>query len=280
MCGDSTSIRDMTELMDGEVAMLLATDPPYLVDYQGGNHPQSWQNKPDVKDKHWDDYIDPKDAAKFFADWLRVALMHCDERVPVYQWHATRRQVEVQEAWEANGLLAHQTIVWVKARPVLTRCHFMWQHEPCFYGWREGKQPTKDRKPPANTSTVWQINQVGESDGIHPTQKPVAIFEGPIDWHTRPGEIVLEPFSGSGTQLIAAEKLARRARAMELSPAFVDVGVIRWQNYTGGVARLRGDGRSFKEVALLRGITSVAQDESSSVAEAAAGVEAAAGNSA
>ena len=136
--------------------------------------------------------------------------------------------------------------MWAKSRGVLTRSHYLWKHEPCFYGWRRGMQPEKDRRPPNSETTVWEI--AGEQDGIHPTQKPLAIFERPIEWHTRPGEVVLEPFSGSGTQIIAAEKLARRCRAVELSPAFVDVAVKRWEQATDQQAVLDGDGRSFAEV--------------------------------
>jgi ParB-like chromosome segregation protein Spo0J len=121
LCGDSTSADDVARLMAGEKASLLATDPPYLVDYQGGNHPQSSVNRPDVKDKHWDDYVDPQTSVEFFASFLRIALQHCVERVPVYQWHATRRQALVEEAWKANGLLVHQTIIWAKARTTCGR---------------------------------------------------------------------------------------------------------------------------------------------------------------
>lgn len=222
----------LARLMDGATAVLLATDPPYLVDYQGGNHPQSWANKPDVKDKHWDDYVDPGSGVKFFTDYLRCALAHCIERVPVYQWHASRRQVMVEEAWKANGLLVHQTLIWVKARPVLTRSHYMWQYEPCFYGWIEGNCPEADRRPPPSERNVWNIDQVGQQDGIHPTQKPLEIFERPLRFHTQPGEICLEPFSGSGTQLMAAERLGRRCFAIELSPAFVDAALRRWRRLT------------------------------------------------
>ena len=111
MCGDSTTTDDVARLMAGETASLLATDPPYLVDYQGGNHPQSWHNKPDVKDKHWDDHRDPDAASGFFADFLRVWLD---------QWHATRRQALVEDAWREKGMLVHQTVIWVKARPVFS----------------------------------------------------------------------------------------------------------------------------------------------------------------
>ncbi|MFO1053927.1 MAG: DNA modification methylase [Planctomycetota bacterium] len=252
LCGDSTSEDDVARLMNGERAVLLATDPPYLVDYTGGNHPQSTVNKPDVKDKHWDDYVDPESSVAFFASFLRIALAHCIERVPVYQWHATRRQMLVEQAWQQNGLLFHQTINWVKARGVLTHSHYLWSHEPCFYGWPEGSMPETDRRPDPSDRTVWEIDQQGQNDGIHPTQKPLEIFERPIRYHTRRGEVVLEPFSGSGSQLIAAERHGRRCFAMELSPAFVDAAVMRWEKATGQQATLDGDGRSFADIATER----------------------------
>lgn len=256
LCGDSTKPEAMARLMAGETAALLATDPPYLVDYDGTNHPKEHHIKAGrtgtsiTGGKHWDAYQDPESSVEFFADFLRVALAHCIDRVPIYQWHATRRQALVEQAWEANDLLVHQTIVWAKPRGVLTRSHFLWAHEPAFYGWRRGMQPEKDRRPPPSERTVWELGS--ESDGIHPTQKPLAVFLGPIEWHTKPGEVVLEPFSGSGTQLVAAEKLARRCRAMELSPPFVDVAVRRWEKTTGKQATLDGDGRTFAEVATER----------------------------
>jgi DNA modification methylase len=253
LCGDSTSAEDVRRLMAGETASLLATDPPYLVDYDGSNHPAEHHKKAGRKaapgaelgNKHWDAYIDPESSVEFFAGFLEVALAHCIERVPVYQWHATRRQALVEQAWQANGLFVHQTIVWVKARGVLTRSHYLWQHEPCFYGWRTGMQPEKPRRPAPNLTTVWDIDQVGQMDGIHPTQKPLRIFEIPIEHHTLKGEVVLEPFSGSGSQLIASERLGRRCFAMEKSPQFVDAAVQRWQKTTGREAVLESTGEPF-----------------------------------
>ena len=102
----------------------------------------------------------------------------------------------MEQAWVAAGLLVHQQLIWVKARAVLTHSHFLWQHEPCFYGWIAGKQPRK--KPPADQSTVWQVDQQGQSMHIHPTQKPVELFLRPILYHTEPGAVCYEPFSGSG----------------------------------------------------------------------------------
>ena len=250
LCGDSTKADDVLRVMADEKAVLLSTDPPYLVDYEGGNHPESWSNRPEVRDKRWDAYVDPGKSQEFFSAWLSAWLSACVEAVPVYQWHATRRQSIVEKAWEQCGLLLHQTIVWVKARPVLTRSHYMWQHEPCFYGWPKGKQPK--RRPPPNERNVWSIDQRGESDGIHPTQKPLEIFERPIRFHTVSRDLIAEPFSGSGTQIIAAEKLGRRCRAIEISPAFVDVAVRRWEKATGRSATLDGDGRTFAQVAAER----------------------------
>jgi len=231
MCGDSTNADHVAALMRGERAQLMATDPPYLVDYTGGNHPQSHVNRPDVKDKGWDAYTDPATGVAFYRDFLVVALKHLDPDAPVYQWHADLRRALVIEAWEQAGLLLHQIIVWVKERGVLTRSHFMWQHEPCAYGWVKGNQPS--RRPPSAERSVWNISQAGEQDGIHPTQKPVEVVRRPIEWHTSAGDLLYEPFSGSGTAIIAAEMMSRRCYAMELSPAFVQVAIERWQAFTG-----------------------------------------------
>ena len=232
MCGDSTNADDVLKLMAGERAALLATDAPYLVDYDGTNHPQSLERAQKGQDnnKHWDAYIDPKTSVEFFSSFLHVAIAHAlIENPAIYNWHASRRQALVEAAWNQNKLLFHQQIIWVKSRPILTRSHFMWQHEPCFYGWVEGKPPAKRPEVSGANSTVWMID--GESDGIHPTQKPLEIFTRPIGYHTDAGDLVYEPFSGSGSQLIAAAKTGRRCYAMELAPEFVDVARIRWTNF-------------------------------------------------
>lgn len=271
LCGDSTKPDDIARVLAGERASLLATDPPYLVDYDGTNHPAEHHRKAGRKpgpgkelgNRHWDAYVDPESSVEFFTAFLRAALPHCIERVPVYQWHASRRQTLVEAAWKANGLLVHQTIVWAKARGILTRSHFLWQHEPAFYGWPEGHMPEKHRRPPPNETTIWPIDQVGQQDGIHPTQKPLAIFERPIRWHTRPREICLEQFSGSGSQIIAAERLGRRCRAIEISPAFTDVAVRRWEGATGRKATLDGSDRTtFDAIAAERAREREREEES------------------
>jgi DNA modification methylase len=235
LVGDSTDTGAVERLFAGKTAVLMATDPPYLVDYQGGNHPESNSSRGrTTRDKHWDDYHDPEAAVSFFAGFIRAALPHLIPNVPIYQWHAHRRQALVEQAWREAGLLVHQQIIWAKERAVLTHSHYMWGHEPCFYGWPEGKAPK--RKPPADTSTVWEI--AGESLGVHPTQKPLAVFERPISYHTQPGDVVYEPFAGSGTQFIAAERLSRVCFGMELDPHFATVILARWESFTGETARL------------------------------------------
>lgn len=236
LCGDSTDAGDVERLFaGGEMAALMATDPPYLVDYDGGNHPTTKANKgASTKDKHWDAYDDPELSVAFYASFLRIGLVHLQPNSAVYQWFATKRFSLVEQAWREVDLLVHQTLIWKKARGVLTRSHYMWDFEPCLYGWVEGKPPTK--KPPGGERTVWEIDQVGAQMDIHPTQKPLAIFEKPINFHTEPGAIVYEPFSGSGTQIIAAERLGRRCFAIELQPVFVDVAVARWEAFTGRTA--------------------------------------------
>jgi DNA modification methylase len=186
----------------------MATDPPYLVDYDGASHfhgPQGdgQRTNYNLGGKHWDDYHDPETSVKFFSDFLAVGLPHLKPNSAIYQWHAHRRQALVEQAWTANGLLIHQQIIWYKGFGILTHSHYMWAHEPCFYGWVEGQAPSK--KPPANTISVWTVSPKPENLNIHPTQKPVELFMRPIEYHTEMGDICYEPFLGSGTQIIAAE---------------------------------------------------------------------------
>jgi DNA modification methylase len=242
-CGDSTCAEDVARLMRGERAVLMATDPPYLVDYDGTNHPQSAERAKAGKNNNvqWDKYRDPSASVEFFSSFIKVALEYALISNPaVYQWHASRRQALVEAAWTANGLLFHQQLIWVKSRPILTRSCFLWQHEPCFFGWIEGRPPAL--RPPlgGECTTVWAIDQrggevqtSGDEKVEHPTQKPVEIFKRPISYHTHTGGIVYEPFAGSGSQIIAAEQLGRRCFAMELEPTFVDVCVARWEQFTG-----------------------------------------------
>ena len=234
LCGDSTNPDDVARVMNGERAQLMATDPPYLVDYTAGSHPPSSVNSPKTRNKNWDEYRDPTTSVAFYADFIEAALPHLVDRAAIYQWHASMRQPFVDAAWRQNGLLAHQVIIWVKSRGVLGHSMYMWQHEACMFGWRAGKMP--GLKPPANSTSVWHVDQKGEQDGIHPTQKPVELFKRPLLYHTKKGDLCYEPFLGSGTCLIAAEQLGRRCFGMDQEPRYIDVVVKRWEQFTGKTA--------------------------------------------
>ena len=245
LCGDSTDPEQVRSLMSGEHASLMATDPPYLVSYDGGNRPQTWgkDGRPisaEDKTRHWDDYIDHDTSVTFYEDFLCAAVEHALSEVPlIYMFFGMMRAPIVFEAWERAGLLLHQVLIWYKSRVVLSRCDYCWTFEPFAYGWVKGKRPKAARRPPANATTVWEIPSAIEdgASGIHPTQKVCELIRRPIEWHTRPGEIIYEPFCGSGTAIIAAEMSGRRCYAMELSPAFVDAAVARWERFTGRQAQ-------------------------------------------
>jgi DNA modification methylase len=243
LCGDSTSADDVQKLMAGKKATLMATDPPYLVDYQGGAHPSSEANGGIVNgkrvghdEKHWDEYIDHEHSVEFYAGFLRVALEHAlTPDAAVYECYGIMRSEVIWAAWREVGLLAHQVLIWKKTRSVLTYSWFMWDYEPILVGWPQGHMPKL--KPPADSRAIWEIastegNEEG-SAGSHPTIKPVELIRRPISYHTKPGGLIYEPFSGSGTALIAAEEMGRTCYALEQAPQFVDVAVARWESFTG-----------------------------------------------
>jgi DNA modification methylase len=247
LCGDATSSDDVRRLMGGERAGLLVTDPPYLVDYDGGNHPTTWSRggraiSPEDKTKHWDHYTDHATSVAFYEDSLRAALQGALSEVPLaYMFFAMMRAPIVFEAWRSVGLLLHEVLIWHKSRIVLSRCDYCFDYEPIAYGWLQGQRPEASRRPPANATAVWEVaSAIEDGPQDHPTCKPVELYRRPITYHTAPGELLYEPFCGSGTALIAAEQLDRRCYALELSPLFCDVAVARWEAFTGRRALRRG----------------------------------------
>lgn len=254
MCGDSTNAEEMARLVGKDKIALLSTDSPYCVNYTGNDRPIH-DGKPSGKD--WSNVyreVDIADLGQFLDGTFSACLPHVVAHAPVYLWHAHVQQPTVAAAFERHGLLLHQVIVWVKPCATFGHSYFRWRHEPCAFGWRQGSKPEHGV---AQLDTVWECDWDGKSRPIdlgHPTSKPTRLFEIPIELHTKPGQVVLEPFSGSGSQLIAAEKLGRQCRAMEITPAFVDVAIKRWQKATGNEARLEGTGQSFAEVESTRGL--------------------------
>lgn len=253
LCGDSTDARDVDRLMDGHQAALVATDPPYLVDYTG--------DRPNDSGKDWSATFrefEITDADGFFRGVFTNVLRVLAPHAAIYCWHAHKRQALISRVWEDLGILEHQQIIWVKPTPVFGRVYWHFRHEPCLMGWRQGSQPEHKRNGMAGGEhdSVWEIDWEGASRIVgneHPTQKPLELFARPMRKHTEIGDIVLEPFSGSGSQLIAATRLRRRCMAIELEPVFVDVAIRRWQQETGQDARL-SDGTPWREVACNRNV--------------------------
>jgi DNA modification methylase len=168
-----------------------------------------------------------------------------------YVWHGALHATTVAESLIASGFAIRAQIIWAKDRLVLGRGHYHWQHEPCFYAVRDGGKGhwSGDRKQ----TTLWSIaSRDQDATTTHGTQKPVACMRRPIENNSAPGQAVYEPFSGSGTTLIAAEMMGRACHALELDPTYVDVAVLRWQAFTGEQAVRQSDGRSFAEVRVKR----------------------------
>jgi DNA modification methylase len=268
LCGDSTNGGDVARLMAGKRASLMETDPPYLVDYDGGSHLTTKGGGParsTPAPAAWDHYVDHASSTDFYVGFLRAALETAlIDSAAIYQCFAVMRSDIVLASWREVGLLPHQVLIWKKSRSLLTHAHYMWDYEPFIYGWPEGHMPKS--RPPAEAHTVWEIeSKIEDHPGsIHPTMKPVELMRRPILYHTKPGGLIYEPFSGSGTALIAADMTGRRCYAVEQAPAFVDVAVQRWQRFSGQEALLDGDGRTFADVAAERcgaGISGGASEE-------------------
>lgn len=253
LCGDSTSADDMARLLGDDTPTLMATDPPYCVEYDGTHRPVHNGKKSGKDWSHLYREVEITDFGDFLDKVLTATLPALAKRSPVYVWHAHLQQHVLAAMFEKHGLLLHQILVWVKPTGVFGHSYYRWRHEPCAFGWKRGSMPQHGT---GKLDTVWEVDWEGRQRVVgnsHPTQKPTRLFEIPMELHTRTGDVVLEPFSGSGSQIITAEKLSRRCRAMELQPVFVDVAIRRWQEATGEDAVLDGDGRTWCEVSIDRG---------------------------
>lgn len=239
VCGDSTSKETVDACLLGEKPPLMVTDPPYGVEYD-----PEWRRRAGVNTAT---AATGKVTNDDRADWREAwALFPGDV---AYVWHGGLHAGEVAAGLVAAGFAIRSQIIWNKNALLISRGDYHWKHEPCWYAVRKGKvgRFAGGRKQ----STVWDIDKPRKSETGHSTQKPVECMKRPIDNNSRPGDLVYEPFSGSGTTIIAAEMAERRCRAIELSPAYVDVAIIRWQNFTGKTATL--DGVAFEEVERERG---------------------------
>ena len=257
LCGDSTEAADVARLLDDSEPFLMVTDPPYGIELDSEWRDRAGLNgcgaaEPSYLKHRTEGHQNTTISSDTRADWSDAFELVPSLQV-AYVWHASIFTREVLDGLLRIGFLYPQQIIWNKGRIVLTRTHYWYQHEPCWYV-RKKNAPWYGKA--GENSTVWDSASpkfiMGGSDEEkydHPTQKPLALMTKPILNHTRRGELVYKPFLGSGTTLAAAETPARVCYGIELDPKFNDVVVQRWQGMTGKKATLDGDGRTFDEIA-------------------------------
>ena len=214
----------------------MVTDPPYGVEYD-----PSWRNQAGAAKTKRTGKVLNDDRADWREAW---ALFPSDV---AYVWHGALHAAEVAESLMAVGFNVRSQIIWAKESLVFSRGDYHWQHEPCWYAVKKtGKGHwAGDRKQ----TTLWKIaNKDQDATTIHSAQKPVECMRRPILSNSNPGQAVFEPFMGSGTTLIAAETTGRICFGIELNPAYVDVAIERWQQFTGANAVLADTGETFTDL--------------------------------
>lgn len=243
VCGSSTVETDVAKCLNGVEPHLMVTDPPYGVEYDA-----NWRNEAARKSEGMGNRaIGAGAVGKVLnddrADWSEAwALFPGDV---AYVWCSDRNTHIVAESLLANDLNIRAQIIWAKNQFVIGRGDYHPQHEPCWYAVR------KNRKGHYNggrkQTTVWNIDKPRKSETGHSTQKPVECMRRPVVNNSSPGQAIYEPFSGSGTTIIACEMEGRACHAIELNPAYVDVAVKRWQDFTGEKAVLEATGEEFPD---------------------------------
>jgi DNA modification methylase len=238
LCSDATDAQSYAMLLQGKDVDMTVTDPPYNVNYAN-----SAKDKMRGKDRA----ILNDNLGAGFYDFLLAALMpvmtHC--RGAIYIAMSSSELDVLQKAFRDAGGKWSTFIIWAKNTFTMGRSDYQRQYEPILYGWPSGA--TRHWCGDRDQSDVWQIKKPHKND-LHPTMKPVELIERAIRNSSKPGDVVLDPFGGSGTTLIAAEKSGRVARLMELEPKYVDVIVRRWQEFSGGQAVSEDGQRIFDDM--------------------------------
>lgn len=235
MCGDSTKAEDVKKLVGGVQCDLLLTDPPYNVDYGGESMADKKRSKTRKDETIKNDYQDDKQFLGFLTSALSNGFNSMKSGASFYIWYAQSQSIAFYEACRASKLSVRQQLIWNKNSMVVGRQDYQWKHEPCLYGWAEGGSHSwySDRKQ----TTVLNFDRPTHSD-LHPTMKPVALFDYQIKNSTKSGDVVLDLFGGSGTTIMACEQDGRNACVMEYDPKYVDVIIKRWEDFTGKKAEL------------------------------------------
>lgn len=226
MVGDSTNVDHVKALMNGEQADLLLTDPPYNIAYEG---------KQESAMTIENDSMSEEDFRKFLASAFTAANENMKPGATFYIWYADTESYNFRGAAKDIGWQVRENLIWAKNTMVLGRQDYQWKHEPCLYGWKDGAAHNwySDRKQ----TTVLEFDKPQRSD-IHPTMKPVALFDYQMQNSSKAGDLVLDIFGGSGTTLVVAEQNGRDARLMELDPRYADVIINRYWELTGMEATL------------------------------------------
>lgn len=243
ICGDSTDADCIGKLLGPVKPHLMVTDPPYGVEYDPSWRAEVNNDGPNSKRAVGKVLNDDK------ADWREAwALFPGDV---AYVWCAGTKSHIVAKSLEDCAFEMRSLIIWAKQRHTFGRSHYHEQKEPCWYAVKKGGSGhwSGDRKQ----TTLWQIDNNKNNETGHGTQKPVECMKRPIENNSSQGQAVYEPFSGSGTTIIAGEMTGRHIYACELNPAYVDVAVTRWQDFTGQEAVLESTGQTFSEVKSGRG---------------------------
>jgi DNA modification methylase len=250
LCGDATNADDVSAALGGVKPHLMVTDPPYGVNYNA-----AWREGADLNlglglGKKGSGRALGAVANDDRCDWREAwALFPGDV---AYVWHASWHTSNVQTSLECSGFDIRYSIIWAKQLLVFGRGDYHWQHEPCWYAVRKHRQGHWNGA--RDQTTLWSIknnNPLGggrEQKTGHSTQKPVECMRRPIENNSSPGQAVYDPFVGSGTTIIAAEMTARSCHAIEVNPAYVDVTIQRWQDFTGEKATREADGALFDDL--------------------------------
>ena len=242
LCGDSTAPDAVSRVSARTKAFLLATDPPYGVEYD-----PMWREEAGLGQQRQTGKVVNDDK----ADWTAAYKLFTGD--VAYVWHSGIHAGEVASGLIAAGFEIRGQIIWAKQHFAMSRGHYHWQHEPCWYAVRKGRR--SNWRGDRTQSTIWQVQNLNPMGGDrnekatgHGTQKPVELMRRPIVNHTKRGDVVYDPFLGSGTTVMAAELTERVCYGIDIDPRYVDVTIIRWQDFTGKEASLEADGRSFEKV--------------------------------